>query len=73
MDKDIKKMRKMVDFMRKQGVLTLKTPEMELNLIREAIHLEVEPLETSPQEKEERPMSDIDIALYSAPGWVPMQ
>jgi len=73
MDKDIKKMRKLVDFMRKQGVLTLKTQEMELSLSPLAV-FPVEHLEGEPVTKEPSPipeMSDLEIALWSSPGAIP--
>lgn len=71
MDKDIKKMKKMVDFMRKQGVLTLKTPEMELRLSSAAIFPENKLIPEPETKTSEREFTEEEILLWSSPGHIP--
>ena len=73
MDKDIKKMKKMVDFMRKQGVLTLKTQEMELQLSPLAVFPDEHKKDQieEAQQTQIPKLSDLDIALWSSPGALP--
>jgi hypothetical protein len=74
-DKEIKKMRKLVDFMRKQGVLTLKTSEMELSLSPIAMfpveHSEEHNSDSNKIHPSLKPISELDLALWSSPGYIP--
>jgi hypothetical protein len=73
---DIKNLKKVIKLMRKEGVLELKTPEIEMKLTPDAI----EPLarETpisqttdSSNENEIPAYSDLDTLFWSSPGYVP--
>ena len=69
MDKDIKKLKKLVDFMRKQGVLYTKLENIELELSPSALFPEEN--KQIPEENKETltspPMTDLELALWSAP------
>lgn len=71
MDKDLRKMKKMVDFMRKQGVLTLKTPEMELRISSAAIFPENKLIPEEEKTNSEHQFTEEEIILWSSPGSIP--
>jgi len=75
MDADLKKLKKITAFMRKQGILNYKTPELELSLAPAAIL--PEPLhaaqdEATPEHTEENlPLEASPIFNWSIPGLHP--
>jgi hypothetical protein len=73
-DKDLLKIRKLVAFMRKEGVLSLKMEGIELNLAQAAL-LPDEPskksAEPEPTQPDQTQYTDLDWALWSAPGLQP--
>lgn len=70
MDKDIKKLKKLVDFMRKQGVLTVKLDEMEIQLSPGALfpHEASETPESPDKQMQAPDLTYEELALWSAPG-----
>lgn len=72
MDADHKKLKKLVKFMREQGVLTLKMDGIELNLAPQAI-LPDKPTRDSDTETESPApqFSEADALFWSSPGFVP--
>jgi hypothetical protein len=71
-DKDIKKMKKLVDFMRKQGVLCMKLDDLEIELSPSALFpeekLQAEPEQSDPNIPTAHELTLEEIALWSAPG-----
>lgn len=71
MDADLKKIKKLTAFMRKNGLLTLKQDGIELSLSPLAIDL-AEKGDASDAEKQtqsnEPLLTDMDVLLWSAPG-----
>lgn len=69
MDDKIKNLRKLVKFCREQGVLSVKTAEIELTLAPAALFPQVKnvPRETSDAIETDE-MSPEDVLLWSAPG-----
>jgi hypothetical protein len=71
MDQDLKKLRKLVKFMQKEGVLTLKMSEIELQLSQAAIL----PLETAPDAPspsadapQDPEYTEEELLFWSSPG-----
>jgi hypothetical protein len=74
MDADIKKLKKLVKFMQKEGVLTFKTQEIELSLHHTALFPKENQRDTNSTEsieKEKSQFTDEEILLWSAPGFDP--
>jgi hypothetical protein len=82
MDKETKKMRNLIHLMRKNGVLSLKMPQIELILTHEAFQIDQIKAKsnTSGDEtnKSSTPLTSSfhnmtleELALYSAPGYQP--
>jgi hypothetical protein len=71
MDADIKKLKKLTAFMRKNGLLSLKTGDIELSLSPLAIDMGSERgalEEQPPNPPNQEPLTDMDVLLWSAPG-----
>lgn len=74
MDGDLKKIKKLVSFMRKAGVLQLKQEGIELSISPQALFPETKPKKTdsavssSPEDQANQELSNL---LWSAPGYVP--
>lgn len=72
MDADLKKLKKVTAFMRKQGILNYKTPELELSLAPAALITEplsqAEPSQTEDLKPE---FSPEEMLFWSAPGLHP--
>lgn len=71
MDTEIKKWKKITRFMQKQGILCLKTPEIEIQLAPRALLHET--IEVLPEEKEiskepESQYTENDQLFWSSPG-----
>lgn len=74
MDADLKKLKKITSFMRKQGILTYKTPELELSLAPAAILPEPAPIEhesTGELPADAIPLEASPIFNWSIPGLHP--
>lgn len=73
MDADIKKLKKLVKFMQKEGVLNLKIPEIELQLAASAIqHPDTDVPDTATTEQPIQDQYDPEEVLFwSAPGISP--
>lgn len=72
MDAQIKKLRKLVKFCREQGVLSVKTSEIELSLAPAALFPKVDNVPHGTSETiETDEMAPEDILLWSAPGVEP--
>lgn len=75
MDADLKKLKKITSFMRKQGILNYKTPELELSLAPAAIL--TEPLSAAHDDagtdltEENLPLEASPIFNWSIPGLHP--
>lgn len=67
MDDSLKKLKKLSEMMKKQGILVYKTPEIELQLSPSAISLESSEPETNKPLKTEE-LTPEQILLWSAPG-----
>ncbi|MBK8455601.1 MAG: hypothetical protein IPL34_20185 [Thiofilum sp.] len=72
MDTDLKKLRKLVKFMQKEGVLVLKVREIEIQLSKSALfHVEhtKEPVETTATDlPDENQYTEEELLFWSAPG-----
>lgn len=71
MDQDIKKLKKLVRFMRETGVLELKQPNLELKLAPGALFPEGKrPPSVAPQadEQSEQPYTEEEILMWSSAG-----
>jgi hypothetical protein len=69
MDQEIKKLKKIVKFMRNEGVMAVKMGDLEINLAPHATH----PKPTQTEEKQskleaEAPFSDQDALFWSSDG-----
>lgn len=69
MDTDLKKMKKITKFMQKEGILFLKTAELELHLTPAAL-LQDKPMDMPDQKAEvpESVFSEEDALFWSSPG-----
>lgn len=69
---DPKNIKKLIRAMRQEGVLRLKTPEIELELAPEAIQPKhvAQALETQETNAEPK-YTEEDVLLWSSPGYVP--
>lgn len=74
MDADFRKIKKLTDFMKKSGLLSLKIKDIELNLAPAAV-FHVEPKNKDPIEepKPEPQLTDEDLMFWSAPGYLPSE
>lgn len=75
MDADIKKLKKLTKFMQKEGLLSLKLPNIELHLSPTAVfHVEQSPqAPNSPSEDKPEPpqYTEEDALFWSSPGFFP--
>jgi hypothetical protein len=78
MDLDLKKLRKITLFMKKEGVLSLKTQNIEISLSQSSLSF---PKENSKKKKftdekleeEEKNYTDEQILMWSSPGFIPTE
>ncbi len=72
MDADLKKIKKLVTFMRKQGVLTLKQADIELSLSPASLQMDFDDhmpkVETINESELKSPYDETDMLFWSAPG-----
>lgn len=70
MDAQLKKLKKLTKFMQSNGVLVMRTPEMELELHPSALFRdEKRPIEATQASEDLRPeFAPEDLLLWSAPG-----
>lgn len=72
MDTDLKKIKKITHLMRKEGVLSLKTADIEISLSPHAIQLEEKPIPEEVAATPDKPQYSEDDALFwSSPGYFP--
>ncbi len=73
MDADLKKLRKLTRFMQSQGVLSVKTSEIEVHLSPAAIfHKEAATsADSSDSVQAESPFTEADALFWSVPGLIP--
>lgn len=75
MDEDFKKIKKIVSFMKKEGVLSLKLKDFDLSVSPSFLnhHQNKKSKKESLNEKieEEKQYSDEEILMWSSPGYLP--
>lgn len=72
MDADLKKIKKLTLFMKKEGLLELKHADIELKLSPHAFHGEQSKLTSDPTLEETTPKYDsMSMALWSSPDYLP--
>lgn len=73
MDQDLKKIKKLTAFMKKEGLISLKSGDIELELsVATAFHVEQADLPPeSPATPEKPQYTDEELLMWSAPGYVP--
>jgi hypothetical protein len=65
---DIKELKKLTSYCRKQGILTLKTPEIEITLSPQALFPTTKPNEDHSDPISEGQLSDEDMLFWSSAG-----
>ena len=76
MNENIKNLKKTVSFMKKEGILVLKTKDCEIELTREALldsrhKKNLEPSSEKPDKIESPEYSEQDVLFWSSPGFLP--
>ncbi len=68
MEDTLKKIKKLTKFMRENGVITLKSAEIELSLAPQALQLKTKPDPTSAEDPKTDAPSMEEVLFWSSPG-----